>query len=246
MPYSNDLPASSQPQRVNGGRSLVLGISGASGLIYAVRALKHLLTAGFTVDVVASKATYRVWQNEMGIAMPLDPVKQAAFWRDQAGVSQGGDLICHRWDDVGATIASGSYRTAGMLVMPCSMGTVAKLATGLSSGLLERAADVHLKEGRSLVIVPRETPLSTIHLRNLTTLSEVGIRIVPAIPAWYHHPQTIEDLVDFVVARALDQFDIDCVPLRRWDGGIRQGNPNANGVSTNGAGATKSYLSRSK
>ena len=106
------------------------------------------------------------------------------------------------------------------------MSTVAKLATGLSSGLLGRAADVHMKEGRSLVIVPRETPLSTIHLRNLTTLSEVGVRVVPAIPAWYHHPQTIEDLVDFVVARALDQFDIDCVPLKRWDGGIRQGSTN--------------------
>ena len=234
MPQA-DRPSGTPPSR-DPQRSLVLGISGASGLIYAVRALKHLLTADYTVDVVASKATYRVWQNEMGIAMPPDPVKQAVFWRDQAGVSEGGTLTCHRWDDVGATIASGSYRTAGMLVMPCSMSTVAKLATGLSAGLLERAADVHLKERRSLVIVPRETPLSTIHLRNLTNLSEVGVRVVPAIPAWYHHPQSIEDLVDFVVARALDQFEIDCVPLKRWDGGIRKetspsGTTNAEGKS---------------
>jgi 4-hydroxy-3-polyprenylbenzoate decarboxylase len=98
------------------------------------------------------------------------------------------------------------------------MSTVAKLATGLSSDLLERSADVCLKEGRKLVIVPRETPFSLIHLRNLTTLAEAGVRIVPAIPAWYHNPKTIEDLVDFVVARALDQLDIDCIPIQRWQG----------------------------
>jgi len=108
-----------------------------------------------------------------------------------------------------------------MLVIPCSMSTVAKLAAGLSTDLLERAADVQLKEGRKLIVVPRETPFSLIHLRNLTTLAEAGARIVPAIPAWYHHPQTIEDLVDFVVARALDQLDIDCVPLQRWQGSQR-------------------------
>jgi 4-hydroxy-3-polyprenylbenzoate decarboxylase len=98
------------------------------------------------------------------------------------------------------------------------MSTVGKLAAGLSSDLLERAADVQLKEGKPLVLVPRETPFSLIHLRNLVTLAEAGARIVPAIPAWYHHPQTILDLVDFVVARTLDQFGLDCVPLNRWQG----------------------------
>jgi 4-hydroxy-3-polyprenylbenzoate decarboxylase len=105
-----------------------------------------------------------------------------------------------------------------MVVIPCSMSTVAKLAAGLSSDLLERSADVQLKEGRKLVIVPRETPFSLIHLRNLTTLAEAGARIVPAIPAWYHNPQTIEDLVDFVVARTLDQLNIDCIAIQRWQG----------------------------
>ncbi len=105
-----------------------------------------------------------------------------------------------------------------MVIIPCSMSTVAKIAMGFSSDLLERSADVQLKEGRQLVIVPRETPFSLIHLRNLTTLAEAGARIVPAIPAWYHNPQTIEDLVDFVVARALDQLDIDCIPIKRWEG----------------------------
>lgn len=200
-------------------RPLILGVTGASGLIYAVRALKHLLTAGHSVDLVASKSVQMVWQSEAGIAMPAEPQSQARFWRAQAEVPEGGQLTCHAWGNVGATIASGSFRTSGMVVMPCSMATVGKLAAGLSSDLLERAADVQLKEGRRLVLVPRETPLSLIHLRNLTQLAEAGARIVPAIPAWYHRPQTIEDLVDFVVARALDSFELDCVPLRRWDGG---------------------------
>lgn len=199
-------------------RPLILGITGASGLIYAVRAIKFLLEADYAIELVASKAVYMVWQAEQAIRMPSEPVQQEQFWRQQAGVETGGKLVCHPWSDVGANIASGSFRTIGMLVLPCSMSTVAKLATGLSSDLLERAADVQLKEGRKLVLVPRETPFSLIHLRNLTTLAEAGARIVPAIPAWYHNPQTIEDLVDFVVARALDQLEIDCIPLNRWQG----------------------------
>jgi len=197
-------------------RPLILGVSGASGLIYAVHALKHLLTADYAIELVASKAAYMVWLEEEGIKMPPDSVQQEAFWRNQCGTPKGGRLTCHAFGNVGASIASGSFRTLGMLVMPCSMSTVGKLAAGISSDLLERAADVQLKEGRKLVIVPRETPLNLIHLRNLTTLAEAGARIVPATPAWYHHPKTIDDLVDFVVARALDQFEIDCVKIDRW------------------------------
>lgn len=197
---------------------LILGISGASGLIYAVRAIKFLLEANYGIELVASKSTYMVWQSEQNIRMPIEPIQQEQFWRQQAGVEELGKLRCHPWGDVGANIASGSFHTLGMIVLPCSMSTVAKLAAGLSSDLLERAADVQLKEGRKLVIVPRETPFSLIHLRNLTTLAEAGVRVVPAIPAWYHKPQTIEDLVDFVVARVLDQLDIDCVPIQRWLG----------------------------
>lgn len=199
-------------------RPLILGITGASGLIYAVRALKFLLEADWAIELVASKSTFMVWQAETNIRMPVEPEAQAHFWRQQCGVESAGKLRCHPWGDVGANIASGSFRTVGMVILPCSMSTVGKLAAGLSSDLLERAADVQLKEGRKLVLVPRETPFSLIHLRNLTTLAEAGARIVPAIPAWYHNPQSIEDLVDFVVARALDQFEIDCVPLRRWEG----------------------------
>lgn len=199
-------------------KPLILGISGASGLIYAVRSLKYLLEADYQVEVVASKGSYMVWQSENNIRMPPEPSDQEQFWREQAQVPEGGHLICHRWSDLGAAIASGSFRTLGMIVIPCSMSTVAKIANGLSSDLLERAADVQIKEGRPLVIVPRETPLSLIHLRNLTTLAEAGVKIVPAIPAWYHQPQTINDLVDFVIARTFDQLDLDCVPLKRWEG----------------------------
>ncbi len=216
------------PDSTSSSRPLILGITGASGLIYAVRAVKYLLEADYAVELVASKSTYMVWQAEQSIRMPVDTVQQEHFWREQAGVEFRGKLHCHPWGDVGATIASGSYRTLGMLIIPCSMSTVGKMAAGLSSDLLERAADVQMKEGRSLVLVPRETPFSLIHLRNLTSLAEAGVRIVPAIPAWYHQPQTVNDLVDFVVARALDQFDIDCVPLNRWKGHLKSADSDPN------------------
>lgn len=197
-------------------KPLILGVTGASGLIYAIRAIKYLLAADYQIELVASKSTYMVFQAEDQIRLPSEPDEQADFWRERAGVLTAGKLRCHRWGDVGANIASGSYRAQGMLILPCSMSTVGKLANGLSGDLLERAADVQLKEGRKLVIVPRETPFSLIHLRNLTALAEAGAAIVPACPAWYHKPQTIDDLVDFVVARALDRLDIDCIPINRW------------------------------
>lgn len=209
-------PRTSSLKIMTNNKPLILGVTGASGLIYAVRTLKYLLFADYAVELVASKSAYMVWQSEQDTRMPAEPMQQEEFWRQQAGEVRGGKLRCHPWQDVAANIASGSFRTQGMIVIPCSMSTVGKLAAGLSSDLLERAADVQLKEGRKLVLVPRETPFSLIHLRNLTALAEAGARIVPAVPAWYHHPQTIEDLVDFVVARALDQLGIDCVPLKRW------------------------------
>ena len=199
-------------------KPLIIGVSGASGLIYAVRALKYLLAADYAIELVASRASYMVWQAEGDIRMPAEPAQQELFWREKAEVQTGGKLNCHRWGDVGDNIASGSFRTLGMVIIPCSMSTVAKIASGLSSDLLERAADVQIKEGKPLVVVPRETPFSLIHLRNLTALAEAGVKVVPAIPAWYHHPQTIEDLVDFVVARTLDTLEIDCIPLERWQG----------------------------
>ena len=134
----------------NNTKALIIGVSGASGLIYAVRALKFLLEADYKIELVASKSSYMVWQSEQNIRMPVEATGQEQFWREQAGVETAGKLRCHPWGDVGANIASGSFRTLGMLIIPCSMSTVAKLANGLSSDLLERAADVQLKEGRKL------------------------------------------------------------------------------------------------
>lgn len=198
-------------------KPVIVGVSGASGLIYAVRTVRALLNHNYTVELVASRAAYQVWQAESAITMPAALEAQALFWREQAATDKG-ELRCHAWGNVGAGIASGSYLSQGMLVIPCSMSTVAKIAQGLSSDLLERAADVQIKEGRRLVVVPRETPFSLIHLRNLTALAEVGVRVVPAIPAWYHQPQTVLDLVDFVVARALAQLDITVELVDRWAG----------------------------
>jgi len=198
-------------------RPLILAMAGASGLIYGWRTLKFLLRADWSVDVVCSRAAHQVWRDEMGQILPFEPLAQADFWRNFVQ-EEGGKLTCHPYGDIGATIASGSYGTHGMLVIPCSMSTVAKIAHGLSSDLLERTADVQIKEGRRVVVVPRETPFSLIHLKNLLTLAETGVRVVPAIPAWYHQPQTIEDLVDFVIGRALDQLDIDLELFQRWSG----------------------------
>ena len=198
-------------------RPVILAVSGASGMIYAWRCLKALLQANCAVELVCSKAAHLVWRDELGTVLPFDPLAQVQFWRELTQET-GGTITCHPYGNVGATIASGSFRTQGMIVIPCSMSTVAKIAHGLSSDLLERAADVHIKEGRKVVVVPRETPFSIIHLKNLLLLAEAGVRVVPAIPAWYHQPQTIEDLVDFVISRALDQLGIDNDLTNRWQG----------------------------
>ncbi len=186
-------------------------------MIYAQRALQFLLSANFQVDLICSQAAYIVWRDEMGTSVPRDLEEQATFWRTLTG-SEGGKLTCHSFSNIGASIASGSYRTQGLLILPCSMSTVAKIAHGLSSDLLERTADVHLKEGRRIVVVPRETPFSVIHLKNLLALAEAGVRVVPAIPAWYHRPTSVEELVDFVIGRALDQLEIDHDLFQRWQG----------------------------
>ena len=203
---------------------IVLAISGASAQPLAQRALQLLLEAGETVEVVTSKGAIGVWQAELGIRVPLEPRAQEAFWRERTGMS-GGQLRCHRWSDQSVGIASGSFRTKGMVILPASMGTVGRIASGVALDLVERAADVHLKEGRPLVICPRETPWNLIHLRNLTTLAEAGARIAPPVPAWYHQPQSIEDMVDFLVIRVFDVLGYDLGNLKRWQGAL--GRPNS-------------------
>ncbi|MEY4354173.1 MAG: hypothetical protein RLZZ609_2414 [Cyanobacteriota bacterium] len=198
---------------------IVLAMSGASAQPLAQRALALLLQAGKRVDVVTSRGAIGVWRAELGVQVPSEPRAQEEFWRARTGCT-GGDLQCHRWNDQAAPIASGSYRTAGMVILPASMGTVGRIASGVALDLIERAADVHLKEGWPLVIAPRELPWNLIHLRNLTTLAEAGARIAPPVPAWYHQPSSLEEMVDFLVIRIFDSLGLELGSLRRWQGPV--------------------------
>jgi 4-hydroxy-3-polyprenylbenzoate decarboxylase len=199
---------------------IVLAVSGASAQPLAERALQLLLEAGESVELVVSRGALGVWQAELGVRVPSEPEAQEHFWRERTNC-HGGSLVCHRWNDQAAAIASGSHRTRGMVILPCSMGAVGRIAAGVATDLLERCADVHLKEGRPLVICPRETPWNLIHLRNLTSLAEAGARIAPPVPAWYHQPRSIEDMVDFLVIRVFDCLGYDLGQLRRWSGPIQ-------------------------
>ncbi|MFM8524835.1 MAG: flavin prenyltransferase UbiX [Cyanobacteriota bacterium] len=196
---------------------IVLAVSGASAQPLAERALQLLLEAGENVEMVTSRGAIGVWLAEMGLRVPSEPDAQERFWRDRIGCDRG-RLRCHRWNDQAAAIASGSYRTRGMVILPASMGTVGRFASGVALDLVERAADVHLKEGRRLVICPRETPWNLVHLRNLTTLAEAGARIAPPVPAWYHQPTTLAEMVDFLVIRVFDVLGYELGDLKRWQG----------------------------
>ncbi|MEI6830218.1 MAG: flavin prenyltransferase UbiX [Synechococcaceae cyanobacterium ELA445] len=196
---------------------VVLAVSGASAQPLAQRALQLLLEAGETVELITSRGAIGVWQAEMGLRVPSEPEAQQLFWRERTG-TDGGTLRCHRWNDQAAAVASGSYRTRGMVILPASMGTVGRIASGVALDLIERAADVHLKEGRPLVIAPRELPWNLVHLRNLTRLAEAGARIAPPVPAWYHQPTSLEEMVDFLVIRVFDCLGYDLGRLRRWQG----------------------------
>ncbi|MFN5194985.1 MAG: flavin prenyltransferase UbiX [Cyanobacteriota bacterium] len=208
------------PQERNGADApLVLAVSGASAQPLAERALQLLLQAGETVHMVTSRGAIGVWQAELGVRVPSEPDRQERFWRERTATGSG-QLVCHRWNDQSAAIASGSFRTRGMVILPASMGTVGRIASGVALDLVERAADVHLKEGRPLVIAPRETPWNLVHLRNLTALAEAGARIAPPVPAWYHRPTSLEDMVDFLVIRIFDVLGMEIGPLRRWQGPV--------------------------
>jgi 4-hydroxy-3-polyprenylbenzoate decarboxylase len=176
-----------------------------------------LLRQEHSVHLIMSRGAHEVWLAEQAIQVPVDPKLQERFWRSRLDV-ESGSLICHRWGDQAATVASGSVATRGMVIVPCSMGTVGRIAAGVASDLLERCADVHLKEGRPLVLAPREMPWSLIHLRNLTTLAEAGARIAPPIPAWYSQPQNLSEMIDFLVVRLFDSLGEDLSPLKRWQG----------------------------
>jgi 4-hydroxy-3-polyprenylbenzoate decarboxylase len=195
---------------------LVLAMTGASGTPYGVRLLEILLHARRTVHLVLSPAGAEVLEQELDRRVRLDQFELADLIGTTAGLAAPGQVKYHHYQDFRAGIASGSFLTAGMVVCPCSMGTVAAIAHGLSQNLIHRAADVHLKERRRLVLVPRETPLNTIQLRNLTLCAEAGAVVLPAMPAFYTRPQTLQDALDFIVGRICDQLGVEHQLLRRW------------------------------
>ncbi|HJT79003.1 MAG TPA: flavin prenyltransferase UbiX [Gemmataceae bacterium] len=195
---------------------LVLALTGASGMPYGVRLLEVLLQAGRTVHLTLSPAAAEVLERETDRRVQLDRFALADLLGPAADQPYPGRVAYHHYRDFGAGIASGSFLTAGMAICPCSMGTVGAIAHGLSQNLIHRAADVHLKERRPLVLVPRETPLNVIQLRNLAVCAEAGAVVLPAMPAFYTRPQTLQDAIDFVVGRVCDQLGVEHRLLRRW------------------------------
>ncbi len=196
---------------------IVLAVTGASAQPLAERAIQLLLRQEFNVHLILSRGAYEVWSSEMNVKIPLEPLQQEVFWRNHLNESKG-KLICHRWNHHSANIASGSYKTHAMVILPCTMGTLGRIASGYSQGLIERCADVHLKEGRKLIIAPRESPFNLIHLSNMKKLSIAGASIVPPIPGWYTKAQTLDEMIDFIVIRLFDSLDIELGSLNRWSG----------------------------
>ena len=197
--------------------SIVIAITGASAMQIGERSIQVLLENNQSVDLILSKGAYEVAKSERSINIPVEPNSQCDFWRNKLEVNIG-KLTCYRWNDHSASIASGSHKTKGMVIVPCSMGTLGRIASGFSLDLIERCADVHLKENRPLIISPRESPLNLIHIENLRRLATAGALIVPPIPAWYTNPQTIEDIIDFIVVRLFDALGLHINCINRWDG----------------------------
>lgn len=194
------------------GRPIVFAITGASGAPYAIRLLEQLITAKRQVQLVISSHGLRLLETESGVG-------SEAELRERVGASKWNEYVTVFDDaDRGAAPASGSALNAGMVICPCSMGTLSAISIGASRSLVERAADVALKERRPLVLVPRESPLSAIHLENMLRVTRAGAVILPAAPGFYHRPSSIDDLVDFVVARVLDHLSIEHNLVRRWGG----------------------------
>jgi len=195
--------------------TVCLAFTGASGMPYGLRLLECLLAAGCHVQLLYSQVAQIVARQEIGLDLPAHASEARSRLLERCGVASARLEVFSR-EQWFAPVASGSNPPDAMVVCPCSMGTLAAIAQGLASKLIERAADVVLKEGRKLILVPRETPLSVIHLENLLRLARAGAVILPPNPGFYHHPQRIEDLVDFVIARILDQLSVPHSLIPRW------------------------------
>jgi flavin prenyltransferase len=202
-------------------KSIAVGITGASGAIYATRTVAALLSLGLHVELVVSDYGRRLLRDELGESASLDRLK--AFLAGQYGDAvTAGTVTIHNNRDLGATIASGSHGCSGMVVVPCSMKTLAGVAHGLSRNLIERAADVMLKERRTLVLVPRETPMSLPQLKNMVLCAEAGAMILPAMPAFYQLPKTLDDLADFMAGKILSSLGFEHELYPRWTGQVER------------------------
>jgi 4-hydroxy-3-polyprenylbenzoate decarboxylase len=200
-------------------RSIAMGITGASGALYAVRTLAELLTRGVHVELVVSDYGRRLLRDELGDEASIERLMQYLSSRYGSGVSNGAlTVLSNR--DLGAPIASGSHASSGMVIVPCSMKTLAGVANGLSRNLIERAADVMLKERRPLVIVPRETPMSLPALRNMVLCAEAGAIMLPAMPAFYQLPRTLDDLGDFMAGKILGALGFEHELYPAWTGQV--------------------------
>ena len=197
-------------------KPLVLAVTGASGAAYAVRLLEVLVSAGRDVHLTISQAGAQVIEEEVGLRVDLARFDVEQLLPGGAFRGSTGSVTYHHVRDYTAGIASGSFLTDGMVICPCSMDTLANVANGFGSNLIHRAAAVHLKEHRKLVLVPRETPLSGIQLANMARLADAGAVVLPAMPGFYHGPRTMQDLIDFVVARICDQLGVSHSLMRRW------------------------------
>jgi 4-hydroxy-3-polyprenylbenzoate decarboxylase len=198
-------------------KTICLALTGASGMPYGMRLLECLLAAACRVQLVYSPAARIVAREELALDLPEQPADAERSFRTRFA-NQPGALRVFGHEDWFAPVASGSSPPDAMIVCPCTMGTLAAIAQGLAGNLIERAADMALKEGRKLILVPRETPFSAIHLENMLRASRAGAVILPPNPGFYHHPQSVGDLVDFVVARLLDQAGVPHALMKRWGG----------------------------
>jgi len=198
--------------------TITVALTGASGMAYGLRLVECLVRAEAGVYLLYSEAAHVVAKQELGIAIPPRASEAERLFSERYSAKQGQLRVFGR-EDWFAPVASGSNPPDAMVICPCTMGTLAAVAAGLSDGLIERAADVTLKEGRKLILVPRETPFSALHLENMLRLSRAGAVILPANPGFYHHPKTVEQLVDFVVARVLDHVGVAHDLMQRWGDG---------------------------
>ncbi|WP_281561083.1 flavin prenyltransferase UbiX [Thalassomonas sp. RHCl1] len=196
-------------------KKITLAITGASGSAYALRLIECLVAANYQIYLLYSSAARVVFDTEVGLKLPGAPEAASTFLTEKFAAKEGQITVFGK-EQWFSPVASGSAAPKTMVVCPCSTGTLAAISTGMSDNLIERAADVVIKERGQLILVPRETPFSTIHLQNMLSLSQQGVTIMPAAPGFYHNPQSINDLIDFMVGRILDHLNIEQSIMPRW------------------------------